>query len=149
MKLTAIPLSLAQANTFVAKHHRHSRPVVGYKFAIGAVFDDFIGAAIVGRPVARALQDGFTAEVLRTCTKEGAPKGTNSFLYAHCWQAWKAMGGTRLITYTLATESGASLRGAGWKVIAEVKGHRQWDCPSRPRELREIYEQQKLRWEIS
>lgn len=148
-RLCAIPLNLNEANMFVATHHRHSRPVVGHRFSIGAAINDsLVGVAIVGRPIARMLQDDFTAEVLRTCVKESAPKGTNSFLYARCWKAWKAMGGRKLITYTLKSESGASLRGAGWKVIAEVKGNRQWDTPSRPRELRDIYEQQKLRWEI-
>ena len=147
--MDAVPINLEEANNFVALHHRHSRPVVGYRFAIGATFNDsLVGVAIVGRPIARMLQDDFTAEVLRTCTKDDAPKGTNSFLYSRCWKAWKAMGGRKLITYTLKSESGASLKGAGWRVIAEVKGHRQWDTPSRPRELRPIYEQEKLRWEI-
>ena len=149
--LIGVPLYLAEANAFVKKHHRHSRPVVGHRFSIGAMaHDSLVGVAIVGRPIARMLQDGFTAEVLRTCTIPIAPKGTNSFLYAHCWQAWRAMGGLKLITYTLQSESGASLRGAGWKIVAEVKAGegRQWSRPQRPRELREIYEQQKFRWEI-
>jgi hypothetical protein len=118
------------------------------RFAIGAEFmGELVAVAIVGRPVARHLQDGFTAEVLRTCAIPTAPRNVNSFLYAACWRAWKAMGGRRLVTYTLKTESGASLRGAGWRVVAEVPASKGWSCPSRPRDYQPIYGQGKLRWE--
>ena len=33
-------------------------------------------------------------------------------------------------TYILKTESGASLKAVGWKVLRETKG-RDWSCPSR------------------
>src|SRR5690606_14200872 len=99
------------------------------RFAIGARYDgQLIGVAIVGRPVSRQLQDGLTAEVLRVCT-DGAerrlPNGHTvpvcSMLYQRCWRAWQAMGGQRLVTYTLASEPGSSLRGAGWKLVGEVE----------------------------
>jgi hypothetical protein len=96
------------------------------------------------------LDDGWTAEVLRCCARDEAPKGANSMLYGACWRAWRAMGGKRLVTYTLQTESGASLRGAGWKVVGEVKGG-GWNRPSldRVRAWQPIYGQQKFRWEVS
>ncbi len=150
-KLIAVPITIAEANQFVLSFHRHNKPTAGGRFAIG-VSDgsELWGVAIVGRPVARMLQDGTTAEVVRTCTKPDAPKGCNSFLYAHCWQAWRAMGGTRLVTYTLASESGASLRGAGWKVIDEVAPRdNPWQGPDRSRQWQPIYGQLKLRWEVS
>ena len=145
------PLKLADANEFVGRHHRHNKPVVGARFSIGAVHDgDLVGVAIVGRPVARMIDDGFTAEVTRTCVLDRAPKGCNSFLYAACWRAWKAMGGVKLVTYTLASESGASLRGAGWKCVAEVKPREKpWHGPDRQREYQDVYGQQKFRWEAS
>ena len=60
------------------------------------------------------------------------------------------MGGRKLVTYTLMSESGESLRGAGWKIIAEVKGHKDgWATAQRRREWKPIYGQQKLRWEVS
>ncbi len=147
--LHAVPVDLREANRFVAEFHRHNRPVRGYKFAIGAA--DAIGlwaVAIVGRPVARMLQDGLTMEVLRVCAREGAPKGVNSFLYARCWRAWQAMGGARMVTYTLDTESGASLRGAGWVVTGESAAVTGKGWMNRPdREWQAVYGQAKLRWE--
>lgn len=109
--------------------------------------NQLVGVAIVGRPIARSFNDSYTAEVLRTCTNELAPKGAVSFLYAACWRIWRAMGGRKLITYTLVTESGASLRGAGWKVVAEVPVD-SWNRPSRGRRWQSVYGQQKFRWEV-
>ena len=155
--LVAVPVSLKEANEFVLNFHRHSLPTNahgrpgGGKFAIGASTGSaLVGVAIVGRPVARMLQDGVTAEVVRTCTVDDAPKGTNSFLYSRCWRAWRAMGGRRMVTYTLATESGASLRGAGWQVVGEVKPQKSpWQGPDRARRWNPIYGQLKMRWEVT
>ena len=150
MTLTAIPVDLAEANAFVANFHRHNKPVVGARFAIGASDgSELVGVAICGRPVARRLQDRATAEVTRCCVRDSSPKGTCSFLYAACWRAWRAMGGERLITYTLQSESGASLRGAGWKVVAELPANRATMWQNRPgREWQPVVGQAKLRWEI-
>lgn len=152
-RLMACPLSLEEANAFVLSFHRHSKPTVGHKFSIGAEYgDQLVGVAIVGRPIARRLDDGLVAEVLRTCVRPDAPRNVNSFLYGCCWRAWRAMGGTKMITYTLKSESGASLRGAGWKIVGEVKPSKQgtaWNGPDRKREWQPIYGQLKLRWEIA
>lgn len=156
MKLMAIPLSLREANDFVAAYHRHNGRTTrnGGKFAIGvSTGDELVGVAIVGNPISATYMDGYTAEVLRVCTSENAPKGSNSFLYARCWVAWRAMGGTRLVTYTLTTESGASLRGAGWIVLHHTKvGHNDWEAKARmtgrARQWQAIYGQQKICWQI-
>ena len=59
-----IPVSLKEANAFVAEHHRHHKPVVGHKFSIGCMqAGRLVGVAIVGRPVSRYLDDGLTLEV--------------------------------------------------------------------------------------
>lgn len=147
--ISACPITLREANDFIASYHRHNGRTArnGGKYAIGAECgDQLVGVAIVGRPVARLLADVYTGEVLRVCVRPDAPRNTNSFLYAACWRAWRGMGGRKLITYTLTEESGASLRGAGWKVVAEVKPG-GWDRPNRAREWQPIYGQQKLRWE--
>lgn len=129
--LHLIPMTLAEANMFVEKHHRHHKPVPGAKFTIGVEKDgNVVGVAIVGRPVSRMLNDGWTLEVNRTCTN--GVKNTNSFLYAAAWKATKALGFKKLITYTLPEEGGASLRGAGWKLLGEAGGG-SWNCKSRPR----------------
>ena len=146
-RLQVIPVTLREANEFVANFHRHNKPIQGGRFAIGAVNDgDMVGVAIVGRPVSATLQDSLTAEVTRVCVIDGAPKNTCSFLYGRCWRIWQQMGGERMITYTLQSESGASLRGAGWNIIADVKPT-SWDRKARPREWQPIYGQLKFRWE--
>lgn len=153
MKLIPIPITLREANDFVRAHHRHSKPVRGWRFGIGAGDGEVLwGVAIVGRPVSRALQNSQPglAEVTRNCAAEGAPKGTCSFLYAACWRAWRAMGGTSLITYTLLTETGASLRGAGWRTVATLpaKNGKAWQ--SRPGRAEQPSARAiKRRWEIA
>ena len=80
MNLQMIPLSIKDANLFVQNFHRHNKPVHGAKFAVGASYKDaLVGVAIVGRPVARRLDDGFTAEAVRVCVNDKAPKNTRDF----------------------------------------------------------------------
>lgn len=144
-RLSIIPLPLDEANAFVAQHHRHHTPVIGHKFSLGVVKDGVVvGVAIVGRPVARALDDGLTLEVTRSCT-DGTPNA-NSALYGAARRATFALGYKRLGTYTLASESGVSLKAAGWHLIGEAGGG-SWDCPSRPRVDKHPL-QTKLRWEV-
>lgn len=155
MSLGIVPISLSEANAFVAQHHRHHAPVVGHKFSI-AVTDDQIphgehdgspicGVAIIGRPVARGNDDGWTLEVNRCCTD--GTRNACSMLYGAAWRATKAMGFRRLITYTLESEGGASLRAAGWALIGE-RGGGNWNTPSRPRiDTAVALRGQKLLWE--
>jgi hypothetical protein len=111
--LRLIPVSFEAACQFVAEWHRHHLPPTGHKFSIGLGDGHLlVGVAIVGRPVARHLDNGQTLEVLRTAT-DGTPHA-NSMLYGAAWRATKALGYRRLITYTQAGETGSSLRGAGW-----------------------------------
>lgn len=115
-RLRAVPLTLAQANELVAKLHRHHKPARGHRFSIGAAAGDrLVAAVIVGRPVARKTDQYRVAEVTRLVTDGTA--NACSFLYGRAAQAAKAMGFDRIQTYTLATESGASLRGAGWRRV--------------------------------
>ncbi len=149
MSLIAVPVKLTEAAEFVGNFHRHNKPTAGGLFAVGASDGaSLVGVAIVGRPVSRILDDGQTAEVTRCCVIDKAPKGTCSFLYSRCWNAAKALGWQKIITYTLQSESGASLRGAGWKVIAELKARNPTGWQNRPgREWQAVVGQQKFRWE--
>jgi hypothetical protein len=146
MSLIIVPIGLDEANAFVGAHHRHHKPVVGHKFSIAAAAGEVIrGVAIVGRPVARKLDNGWTLEVNRCCT-DGA-KNACSMLYGAAWRAAKALGYRRLITYTLPVEGGASLRAAGWTLVGE-RGGGNWNVQSRPRvDTAEILRGQKSLWE--
>ena len=131
MPLELTPTSLPESKAFVRKHHRHHKPPVGHKFSIAASDGGkVVGVIMVGRPVARRLDNGWTLEVNRCCTD--GTRNACSFLYAAAWRAAKAMGYKRLVTYTLHEEGGASLRAAGWKVLYSTPG-RSWSRESRPR----------------
>lgn len=123
--LKAVPITFKQACEFVAKLHRHNKPPVGHKFSIGAEKDlVLVGVVMCGRPVARLLDNGLTLEVNRTCTDGSA--NVNSFLYGAARKAAWAMGYVRVITYTQADESGASLRAAGFLKVKELPARDGW-----------------------
>ena len=144
--LELMPISLKEANAFVEQHHRHHRPVAGHKFSIAAAKDDeIVGVAIVGRPVSRYLDDGWTLEVNRLCTD--GTKNACSFLYSAAWRAGKKMEYKKLITYILDTENGASLKASGWKCVGEAGGKR-WTGVRRP-EVDLYPAQMKLRFEVT
>lgn len=129
--MSLIPLELEKANAFVKALHRHHPPVVGHKFSLGAIKDGaLVGVAIVGRPVARLRNDGFTLEVTRLCTD--GTKNACWFLYSAAARAAFALGFRKIGTYTMPNEGGASLRAAGWKLIAE-RPAREWKHTSGPR----------------
>lgn len=139
-------MTLKAANILVKQWHRHHRPTQGGLFAVGVEHEgEIVGAAIIGRPVARMLQDGFTAEVTR-CVTDGS-KNACSCLYGAAWRACKALGYRRLITYTLASESGSSLKASGWREIGP-RGGGSWSVPSRPRVDKHPTEQKTL-WEAA
>lgn len=144
--MEAVPLHIREANEFVAQHHRHSLPTVGGKFAVGAaVGGKLVGVAIAGRPVARRLDDGETLEVLRVCTD--GTRNACSFLYGRVKRIAVLMGYLKVITYTLADESGASLKAVGGRVVGEVRPQ-EWNVPSRPRKSQDVYGKAKLKWEL-
>ena len=140
------PISLDEANAFIEKHHRHHKRMPGCKFCIGLSHNDVVrGVVIVGRPVARFLDDGWTLEVNRCCT-DGIKNGC-SMLYGASWRAAKALGYKRLITYTLPDEGGASLRASNWKMIG-LRGGGNWNTKTRPRiDTKLELQGQKLLWE--
>lgn len=147
MRLRVAPISLREANEFVARLHRHHGPVAGHKFSISVIDEvgQVRGVAITGRPVARLLDDGTRLEVLRVCA-DGTPN-VCSMLYGAVRRIALAMGYEAhcVITYTLADESGASLRASGWCRAAVTSGG-SWDRPSRARTDRHPLGE-KVRWQ--
>lgn len=147
--LRIVPVSQRDAKAFCAMWHRHHQPPRGMKFAVGAATPDgtLHAIAIAGRPVARLFDNGQTLEVTRVAS-DGSPNAC-SMLYAACWRAAKALGYTRLITYTQGGESGTSLRAAGWHVVAERPAHPGWNRPSRPRDQKGTEHIARTLWEAA
>lgn len=130
-RLTIVPIFQDEAFAFISAHHRHHRKPVGSIFQVAASIEDrIVGVAVVGRPVSRRLQDGFTAEVTRLCTDGTA--NACSMLYGACWRITRELGYRRLIIYILDSEPGTSLKASGWKLLGE-RGGLSWNVPSRPR----------------
>lgn len=116
-RLTLRPVTLSEARRFVAAHHRHNDPPITWRFGVGIQDgDELVGVAMAGLPKSRMLMqaDPYLLEVNRTCTT--GVKNANSMLYGAVARAAKALGYRRLITYTLTSESGSSLRAAGWTI---------------------------------
>lgn len=125
------PISLREANRFVEERHRHHGPKQGHKFAISVYLEAaLVGVAIVGRPDARKVDHRLWAEVTRLCTD-----GTHNactILYGASARAAKAMGYEWIRTAILESESGHSLKAAGWKYSHTTKAQ-EWSRPSRKR----------------
>lgn len=145
-ELAIVPCDLDEANAFVAQHHRHHRPVMGHKFSLACVQGEMVvGVAIISRPVARHLDDGLTLEITRVATD--GTRNACSALYGAARRATFALGYKRLVTYTLPSEGGASLRGAGYRQIG-VAGGGSWNRRHRPR-VDKAPLQEKIRWEVT
>jgi hypothetical protein len=141
-----VPCNIDEANTFIERVHRHHGSLPGAKFAIAVAEGDMVcGVALVGRPVSRMRDDGFTAEVTRLATD--GTKNACSMLYAASWRAARAMGYRRMGTYILNSEPGTSLTAAGWRLIGEAGGG-SWSRDSRPR-VDKAPTQGKLLYEIA
>lgn len=123
--MRTVPLTRDQANALIRAFHRHHKPVVGYRWAVGAEVDGVVvGAAVVGRPVARATEQYRVAEVTRLVTN--GHKNACSFLYAAAARIAKEMGFRRIQTYILDSEPGVSLRAAGWVFEGYTEDSHRW-----------------------
>lgn len=146
MTLKLQPITLREANAYVRDVHRHHEPVGGHKFSVAVVDEtgELRGVGIAGRPKARMLQAEGYLEVVRVAT-DGAPNAC-SMLYGALRRAGLALGyeAAKIITYTLASEPGASLRASGWVEDGRTAGG-SWDRPGRPRDDRHPTEP-KTRW---
>ena len=149
--MVIVPVTLVEAKRFVGLHHRHNKPPVGWMFGCGlSVHGKLVGVAIVGRPVARALDNTGSVEVTRVCTI--GTRNANSMLYGAVLRAATALGYERAYTYTLQSESGSTLRAVGFAVDAQLPERKTWSCKSRHRVQVDLFGNQtrptepKLRW---
>jgi hypothetical protein len=131
-KIRIAPIKLEDANAFISLHHRHHKAAQGHRFSICGIIENRIcGVAIIGRPVARAINYMRVCEVTRLCT-DGTPNAC-SFLYGAAARIVKEMGYEKIQTYTLESESGVSLRASGWTMIAITTGGQWTHTKGKPR----------------
>ena len=133
-RLHAIPLELTEANSLVARWHRHHQPSQGHRFSLGVIDGSgaLHGAAIIGRPVARlAGSPRDVLEVVRLVTDGTA--NACSILYAAAARAGQAMGYLRIQTYILEEERGTSLVAAGWTNEGAAGGGQWKHTDGKPR----------------
>ena len=161
-KYKIIPIGKREAAEFVEKHHRHNgysqRKLIEFaKIVLGARHSEtgeLIGVVVAGHPRARVLQERepFTMEIWRLCVKEGN-KNACSFLLGAVCRAAKEMGYKKVITYTLISEPGSSLKAAGFSREAVCKPNpRGWSCGKRKRppwdegQKELLTKTEKIRW---
>lgn len=121
------PTTLKEANAYVEELHRHHGRVVGHKWSLAAYKNGRLcGVAIVGRPTGRYLDNGKTLEVTRLCTD--GTRNACSALYAACARRARAEGYEKIITFTLQSEPGTSLKAAGWMLEAAKAGKPRWNA---------------------
>lgn len=146
-RLRVRPISYRQARDFITTHHL--TPPQGHTFSLGLTnpTGDLLGVAVVGRPLARHLDDGLTAEITRLAT-DGS-RNACSVLLAAAWRVARHMGYQRMITYTRADEPGTSLRAAGWTAVTDLPAIPGWDRPSRPRTPRGTDHIARTRWQVT
>lgn len=132
LKYEVRPISLKEANNFVSRVHRHHKATQGHKFSI-ALFakDTLIGVVIAGRPVARHKDDGLTLEITRCCVLEQYKNGASKLISAVC-QSAQGMGYKRVITYTLSSESGKSMKASNFRCVGTSPGG-SWNSNKRKR----------------
>ena len=119
--MQVVPLTLKQANELISQWHRHHKPVVGHRFSIGCEVDyRLVGAIVVGRPVARAVDQYRVAEVTRLVTDGTA--NACSLLYSAAARIAREMGFQYIQTYILEEEPGTSLKAAGWTHDGDTEG---------------------------
>ena len=145
MKLKAKPLTLEQANQLVSSWHRHHKPARGHRYSIGVQDENKTvhGAAIIGRPVARKSPQYDWAEVTRLVTD--GTKNACSFLYSRAARIATEMGFEKIQTFILESESGTSLKAAGWKFEQWSDGG-DWNVPSRGGRRTDQPQERKQRW---
>jgi len=141
-----VPLDLKEANSIVARLHRHHKPAVGHRFSLGVIDIDgnIRGCAIASRPIARLSNQKFTLEVTRVATD--GTRNACSMLLGAITKAARAMGYARVQTTTLSDESGSSLRAIGWNSCALSQDGSGWD--SREGRMVDCKDQKKVRWWI-
>ena len=139
------PITIRKASEYININHRHHNATVGCKFCISVIEEDgqIHGVAVCGRPVSRKLDDGFTLEINRVCTD--GTKNACSMLYGACCRIAKAMGYRKVITYTLQSENGSSLKASNFICRGQAGGTHWTGVRNKGQD---IPNEMKNRWEL-
>jgi hypothetical protein len=148
LRLTVVPCSVERANAYIEAVHRHHGLSVHGVLAVAVADETGLvrGVAMLGRPVARLLDDGCTLEVCRVAT-DGCANACSA-LYGAARRVAKELGYARVITYIRADESGVSLKASGWIFESSTTG-RSWNTPSRPRRPDRTEVIDRSRWTVT
>jgi hypothetical protein len=123
------PIPLSVANDFVKKYHRHNDERKIHKFSLGLYKksedkDILIGVAICGSPTGISYNGKSFLEVYRVCVTEA--NNSCSMLYGRCTRIAKELGYEKLITYTLKTEPGTTVKASGFELETDEAGGKKW-----------------------
>jgi hypothetical protein len=114
--LRVTPVTLRRARAFIAACCPGLRPVQGHRFSIGVATTGpdprLVGVVMVGRPAARRLDDGYTAEATLAC-RHGTRCVCPTLLVA-AWRTARAMGYRPLVNRHRADEPATGQPSAGW-----------------------------------
>lgn len=141
------PIYFDEAKAYVVAHHRHlPEAPTGHVFSVGCYADGvLVGVAMCGRPVSKHLDNGHTLEVYRVCTQGHA--NACSKLYAACQRTARSRGYQQLITYTLQSETAASVRAANFTLAAAKAGAKRWTGRrQQSRRSGRTFQELKRRW---
>lgn len=144
------PVTVTAAKAWVRQVHRHLPEIQGGLFASSVWNEDGpaamgiainpprvwlgTGRIVIGRVAAMPDLEPVGDHAAPACT----------MIYASLCRAAKALGWREAWTYTLPSESGASLRAAGFIYMGETRGE-EWDRPSRRRKAA-VSPAKKGRW---
>ena len=133
-KLHVEPITLRDAGCMVNLYHRHHTGDHAHLFSLGCFAGGrLVGAATVGRPKSRVLDNGSCVEITRLVSD--GTRNVCSMLLGAARRKAGAAGYTAVVTYTLPEESGASLRAAGFTCEGAAGGG-TWSRRSRRRQDR-------------
>ncbi len=105
--------------------------MTGHRFIVGAKLGaQLVGCAIAGRPRARLIDQYAHVEVSRLCAS--GQENVCSFLYSRSSRLAREFGYRSCFTAILTSESGVSLKAAGWLYAYTTRGGTQ-DRPGRRR----------------